>query len=142
MPAVLVTRGVPEPVREHLADRCDLEVWAGEGVMPRAELLARVVGRAGLLAMLTDRVDAELLDAAGPGLRVVANYAVGHDNLDLAVKLTADGTPDDEAAARLLGLRGADRVALQQAARRAAGTPGGGRALGLLGRVAVLRALL
>jgi hypothetical protein len=61
---------------------------------------------------------------------------------DLAVKLTADGTPDDEAAARLLGLRGADRVALQQAARRAAGTPGGGRALGLLGRVAVLRALL
>jgi hypothetical protein len=61
---------------------------------------------------------------------------------DLAVKLSADGTPDDEAAARLLGLRGADRVALQQAARRAAGTPGGGRALGLLGRVAVLRALL
>ena len=61
---------------------------------------------------------------------------------DLAVWLTADGTPDDEAAARLLGLRGADRVALQQAARRAAGTPGSGRALGLLGRVAVLRALL
>jgi hypothetical protein len=60
---------------------------------------------------------------------------------DLAVRLTADGTPDDEAAARLLGLRGADRVALQQAARRAAGTDNG-RALGLLGRVAVLRALL
>src|SRR5215217_822954 len=46
------------------------------------------------------------------------------------------------AAAGLLRLRGADRVALQQAARRAAGAPDGGRALGLLGRVAVLRALL
>jgi hypothetical protein len=60
----------------------------------------------------------------------------------LAVQLTADGTPDDEAAARLLALRGADRVALEQAARNAAGNPETGRALGLLGRVAVLRALL
>jgi hypothetical protein len=61
---------------------------------------------------------------------------------DLAVQLTADGTPEDEAAARLLALRGADRVALEQAARRTAGNPDSGRALGLLGRVAVLRALL
>jgi hypothetical protein len=61
---------------------------------------------------------------------------------DLAVQLTADGTPDDEAAARLLSLRGADRVALEQAARDTAGNPDTGRALGLLGRVAVLRALL
>ena len=60
----------------------------------------------------------------------------------LAVRLVADGTPDDEAAARLLALRGADRVALSQAARQAAGNPDSGRALGLLGRVAVLRALL
>jgi hypothetical protein len=60
----------------------------------------------------------------------------------LAVQLAADGTPDDEATARLLALRGADRVALEQAARRTAGNPDGGRALGLLGRVAVLRALL
>jgi hypothetical protein len=61
---------------------------------------------------------------------------------DLAVRLAADGTPDDEASARLLALRGADRVALEQAARRTAGNPDTGRALGLLGRVAVLRALL
>src|SRR4029450_5602457 len=98
MPAVLVTRGVPEPVREHLAGRCDLDTWEGEGVMPRQELLERVAGRAGMVAMLTDRVDAELLDAAGPGLRVVANYAVGHDNLDLEVctarGVQATNTPD------------------------------------------------
>jgi hypothetical protein len=67
----------------------------------------------------------------------VAKAAAG-----LAVRLAADGTPDDEAAARLLALRGADRVALEQAARQAAGDPANGRALGLLGRVAVLRALL
>ena len=60
----------------------------------------------------------------------------------LAVQLAADGTPDDEAAARLLALKGTDRVALEQAARRTAGNPDTGRALGLLGRVAVLRALL
>ena len=61
---------------------------------------------------------------------------------DLAVKLVADGTRDDEVAARLPALPGADRVALEQAARRTAGNPETGRALGLLGRVAVLRALL
>jgi hypothetical protein len=67
----------------------------------------------------------------------VAKAAAG-----LAVRLAADGTPDDEATARLLALRGADRVALEQAARRTAGHPEHGRALGLLGRVAVLRTLL
>ena len=98
MPAVLVTRGVPEPVRSHLSRRCRLEVWEGEGVMPRAELLDRAGGKAGLVAMLTDRVDGELLDRAGPGLRVVANYAVGYDNLDLdactARGVLATNTPD------------------------------------------------
>ena len=98
MPAVLVTRGVPEPVRARLADRTRLEVWEGEGVMPRAELLDRVAGKAGLLAMLTDRVDGELLERAGPELAVVANFAVGYDNLDLdactARGVLATNTPD------------------------------------------------
>jgi glyoxylate reductase len=120
MPAVLVTRGVPEPVRAHLAGRCRLEVWEGEGVMPRAELLDRVAGKAGLVTMLTDRVDGELLDRAGAGLRVVANYAVGHDNLDLdactARGVLATNTPDvvTEATADLawaLLLASARRVA-------------------------------
>jgi glyoxylate reductase len=120
MPAVLVTRGVPEPVREHLAGRCELEVWEGEGVMPRAELLERVAGKAGLVAMLTDRVDDELLERAGPELAVVANYAVGFDNLDLeactARGVLATNTPEvvTEATADLtwaLLLAAARRVA-------------------------------
>jgi glyoxylate reductase len=98
VPIVLVTRGVPAPVLERLAERCRPEVWEGEGVMPRAELLDRVAGKAGIVAMLTDRVDAELLDRAGPSLRVVANYAVGYDNLDLdactARRVLATNTPD------------------------------------------------
>jgi glyoxylate reductase len=120
MPAVLVTRGVPERVRRHLAGRCRLEVWDGDGVMPRAELLERVAGKRGLLSMLTDRVDDELLERAGPGLRVVANFAVGYDNLDLeactARGVLATNTPDvvTEATADLawaLLLAAARRVA-------------------------------
>ena len=60
-----------------------LDVHDEELPPPREELLARVASCDGLLTMLTDRVDAELLDAAGPQLRVVANYAVGLDNVDL-----------------------------------------------------------
>ena len=59
----------------------------GDAVQPqppaRNELLARVAGKDGLMLMLTDRVDDELLDAAGPQLRVVANVAVGYDNIDV-----------------------------------------------------------
>jgi hypothetical protein len=57
--AVLVTRGMPEAVHRYLAERCRLEVWEGEGVMPRAELLDRVAGKAGLMAMLA----ADVLEA-------------------------------------------------------------------------------
>ncbi len=52
--------------------------------MPRDEFLAALPGVDALVAMLVDRVDAEALDAAGPGLRVVANVAVGYDNVDVA----------------------------------------------------------
>jgi len=73
----------------------------------RAELLSDVRGAAALVCLLTDRVDAELLDAAGPSLRVVANMAVGHDNIDAAAcaarGITVTNTPGvlDEATADL-----------------------------------------
>ncbi len=50
----------------------------------REELLAGVAGAAAVVCTLTDRVDAEALDAAGPGLRLIANVAVGFDNIDVA----------------------------------------------------------
>jgi glyoxylate reductase len=120
VPVVLVTRRVPAPVLERLSARCRPDLWEGDGVMPRAELLDRVAGKAGMMAMLTDRVDGELLDRAGPSLRVVANFAVGYDNLDLdactARGVLATNTPDvvTEATADLtwaLLLAAARRVA-------------------------------
>jgi glyoxylate reductase len=70
-------------VRAELEQSFDVEVHDEELPPPRAELLARVTRSEGLVTMLTDRVDRELLDAAGPQLRIVANYAVGVDNVDL-----------------------------------------------------------
>jgi glyoxylate reductase len=84
-PAVLVTRAlVPEAMRA-LEGRVELDLYEGPPeAIPRDELLRRAEGKNGLLTILTERVDAELLKAAGPGLKIVANHAVGFDNIDLA----------------------------------------------------------
>jgi glyoxylate reductase len=83
---------------DRLAADCAVTVWAKDAVMPRDELERDASGKAGLITLLTDRVDDELLDAAGEQLRVVANYAVGFDNLDLAActrhGVLATNTPD------------------------------------------------
>lgn len=60
-----------------------VEVYDKDQVIPRKELLQRVNGCDALLSLLTDRIDAEVFDAAGPQLKIVANYAVGFDNVDL-----------------------------------------------------------
>lgn len=67
---------------DRLADR-DISVWRGRGPVPRDRLLAEVASAKGLLSMLSDVVDQELLDAA-PALTVVSQMAVGVDNIDLA----------------------------------------------------------
>src|SRR5207249_7597204 len=77
------SRRFPDPVRAELERSFDLEVHDSEWPPERAEVLERVAGCDGLMTMLTDRIDDELLDAAGPQLRIVANYAVGYDNVDL-----------------------------------------------------------
>ncbi len=91
-PQVFVTRIVPEGGLKLLRQACDAEVWPDELPPPREVLLEKVRGIDGLLSLLTDPVDAELLDAAGPGLKVVSNYAVGYDNVDVAAA-TARGIP-------------------------------------------------
>jgi glyoxylate reductase len=82
-PRVVVTRRVPGDVRDALEEAFDVRVHDSLRPPARAELLGLVAGADGLVTMLTDRVDDELLDAAGPQLRVVANYAVGLDNVDV-----------------------------------------------------------
>jgi lactate dehydrogenase-like 2-hydroxyacid dehydrogenase len=84
LPRVLVTRQIPDAGLRLLREMAYLDVWDRPIPPPRDELLRRVRGADALLALLTDRVDDELLDAAGPGLKVVSNLAVGYDNIDLA----------------------------------------------------------
>ena len=81
-PTVLVTRRIPEAGLALLRAAAALRLWDSDQPMPRAELLHQVADADALLCLLTDRVDGELL-AAAPRLRVVANMAVGYDNLDL-----------------------------------------------------------
>src|SRR5579862_3409834 len=94
---VLVTRRLPRRAMDELAG-LDLEVWAGDEAMPRQELLRAAVGRHAMVTLLTERVDDELLDAAGDQLVIVANYAVGFDNIDVDActrrGVMASNTPD------------------------------------------------
>ena len=82
-PPVLVTRRLPQEALDRIEARCDMTLYAGEGAMPRDQLLTEVAGKAGAVTLLTDRVDEEFLNAAGPQLKIVANYAVGFDNIDV-----------------------------------------------------------
>lgn len=97
-PAALVTRPLAGDAMEYLRARAAVEVPEEDRPMPREDLLRRVAGKRGLLATLTDRVDEELLEAAGPDLVVVANLAVGYDNVDVAActrrGVVVTNTPD------------------------------------------------
>ncbi len=82
-PRVLVTRVIPDDGLDPVREACEVDLWTDELPPPRDELLRRVQGVDGLLSLLTDTVDDELLDAAGPQLKVVSNFAVGFDNIDV-----------------------------------------------------------
>lgn len=94
MPRVFVTRELPGD--QFAALRSDpqfqLDIWPGDFPPPREDLLDRVRGADGILCLITDRIDADLLDAAGTQLRVVSQMAVGVDNVDVAA-CTARGIP-------------------------------------------------
>ncbi len=80
---VLVTRRIPEEGLELLSRECTLTVNPHDRPMTRAEFLSAAAGKDGVLCLLTDKIDAELFDAA-PGVKGYANYAVGYDNMDVA----------------------------------------------------------
>jgi glyoxylate reductase len=83
-PKLFSTHVLYDQPRRLLAQHFDVEYWAENQRPPRPELLKRVAGMDALICLLTDKVDAELLDAAGPNLRIVANVAVGFDNIDVS----------------------------------------------------------
>jgi glyoxylate reductase len=91
-PRVFVTRLILESGLKLLQDSCDAEIWPGEVPPSRAEIMHCMPGMDGLLCLLTDRVDAEVMAAAGPGLKVISNCAAGVDNVDVRAA-TARGIP-------------------------------------------------
>src|ERR671916_2699236 len=83
MARTFITCRLPgDPENRIAAAGHEVGVWEGDLPPSRDELLARAEGAEGLITLLTERVDAELLDAL-PSLKVVSNYAVGSDNIDL-----------------------------------------------------------
>jgi len=91
-PRVFVARIIPDEGLDPIRQACEVDLWEDELPPPRDELLRRVAGVDGILSLLTDRVDDELLDAAGPQLKVVSNFAVGFDNIDVPA-VTRRGIP-------------------------------------------------
>jgi glyoxylate reductase len=82
MPKVFITRNIPAvgPRKLRQQSGWDVQQWEKDEVIPRETLLRAVAGCDAILSLLTERIDAELLEAAGPQLKVVANLAVGFDN--------------------------------------------------------------
>jgi glyoxylate reductase len=96
-PKLFSTHVLFEEPRLKLAEYFDVEYWTGEERPPREEVLKRVSGKDALVCLLTEKIDRELLDAAGPNLRIVANVAVGFDNIDVPActerKVAVTNTP-------------------------------------------------
>lgn len=83
-PKVFVTRIIRDAGLTLIREHCRADVWDGAMPPSRETMLERVRGVDGLLCLLTDRVDGELLDAAGPQLKAISNHAVGFDNIVVA----------------------------------------------------------
>jgi len=96
--SVLVTRKLPSSVIAKLEAVADVDLYSGAKAISREELLERVKGKNAIVCLLTDAIDAAVLDAAGPGLRIVANVAVGYNNIDVAAcrarGIAVTNTPD------------------------------------------------
>jgi glyoxylate reductase len=97
MPRVLLTRRIPSSVLGLLEAEHTVDLYAGEGAIPREELMRRVADADGLVCVLTDKIDPGVVNAA-PALKVVANIAVGYDNIDVAAArargIVVTNTPD------------------------------------------------
>src|SRR6266550_3161257 len=82
-PKVFATHGLFDAARQILQKSCDVQYWTKPGRPPREEVLQQVMEKEGLICLLTEKVDEDLLREA-PNLRIAANVAVGFDNIDVA----------------------------------------------------------
>ncbi len=97
-PKVFVTRAIPAKGFQMIQDFCDVDLWKGDLPPSHDELLKRVQGVDGILSLLTDKIDAEVMDTAGEQLKVISNHAVGFDNIDVQAatdrRIPVGNTPD------------------------------------------------
>jgi glyoxylate reductase len=101
MSKIFVTRKIPGDHIEKLKSAgYEVEVSEFDRPLTGEELVEKVKGVDGLLCLLTDRVDGDLMDAAGPQLKIISNYAVGFDNIDMKAatdrQIPVCNTPSDE----------------------------------------------
>lgn len=82
LPEVLVTRNLPDPAYQILKRKVEIDSWEEDDPMPRGKLLERLKGKTAVICLLSDRMDREAIDS-GRDLKVIANYAVGYDNIDV-----------------------------------------------------------
>ena len=82
-PRVFVTREIFSDALDDIRNKADLDLWTDELPPPRDELIERATGVDGILCLLTDKIDREFMDAAGPRLKVISQIAVGFDNIDV-----------------------------------------------------------
>jgi glyoxylate reductase len=96
-PSLFITRRIPSAVLSRVEAVCDVEVFRGDAPISRAELLARVPGKDALMCLLTDPVDRDVI-TAGTRLRIIANIAVGYNNIDVGAArargIPVTNTPD------------------------------------------------
>ena len=109
--SVYVTRAIPEENIDELRKHFDVEVNPDDRALSKDELKQKLKGRHAAISLLTDTIDGEVLDAAGPQLRIVANYAVGFNNFDVAaatqrnvVLTNTPGVLDDATATHTMTL--------------------------------------
>jgi len=96
-PAILITRSLPEQALSMAQQRAVMDLHAGPDPLPKPELISRLRDKQGLVCLITDSIDSQVL-AAAPHLRVVANVAVGYDNIDVAAaaarRIVVTNTPE------------------------------------------------
>ena len=84
LPKVLITRRIPDSGLEILENKVDMDIYEEDRPISKEELLERIKRKDGLYCLLSDRIDREVIEAAGSTLKIISNYAVGYNNIDVA----------------------------------------------------------
>jgi glyoxylate reductase len=97
-PRVFITRLIPEPGLSMIRQACQVDQWPEKLPPARADVLRHIRGVDGIICLLTDTIDNEVMETAGPQLKVISNLAIGYDNIDIEIAtrrgLPVGNTPD------------------------------------------------